>query len=200
MALSFHFDWLIPDFWTGLSEIEGPSALTFSRLIFDRQGKFDENKKIMRIGLISDTHIPWERSELPPQVIEAFQGVDLILHAGDIYAHSVLDHLEQIAPVLAALGDDDYNRPDPRVQEKHVLKLEGLTLWLIHERPYILDPNGKPDIIVFGHEHRTVLERSGEVFHINSGSPTFLNYRRGLGTVAILEINSGRAEAKIIQL
>lgn len=168
----------------------------------------------MRIGLISDTHIPWEQKELPPQVMETFQGVDLILHAGDIYAQSVLDDLERIAPVLAALGDDDYPRLDPRLQEKHILELEGLTLWLIHERPYTLlsplwqqnrmspeeDKLVKPDIIVFGHEHRTVVECSDSVLYVSSGSPTFLNYQRGLGTVGILELNSGKADVRIIQL
>lgn len=160
----------------------------------------------MRIGLITDTHIPWEQKELPPEVITAFQGVDLILHAGDIYAHSVLDQLEHIAPVLAALGDDDYVGHDPRVQEKHILNLGGLTLWLIHERPYTLrtvstqDKPASPDVIVFGHEHRTVVERSGQVLYVNSGSPTFLNYRRGLGTVGILELNAGVADVRIVQL
>ena len=172
----------------------------------------------MRIGLISDTHIPWAQKELPPQVMETFQGVDLILHAGDIYTHSVLDELERIAPVLAALGDDDYPGPDPRVQEKHILELEGQTLWLIHEGPHTPmspswlslwwqnrispeeDKYGRPDIIVSGHEHHTVVERCDGVLYINPGSPTLLNYQPGLGTVGILELNADKAEVRIIQL
>lgn len=172
----------------------------------------------MRIGLISDTHIAWEQRELPPQVIEAFQGVDLILHAGDIYAHYVLDELERIAPVLAALGDDDYPGPDPRVQTRHVLEIEGRTLWLIHEGPNVPisplwlslqrknqsfpvdDKRGKPDTIVFGHDHRTLVERCDDVLYINPGSPTLLNYRPGLGTVGILEINNGKVDVRIIHL
>ncbi len=172
----------------------------------------------MRIGLISDTHIPFERKELPPQVMETFKGVDLILHAGDIYAHSVLDELERIAPVLAALGDDDYPAPDPRVQERHILELEGHILWLIHEGPHVPisplwlalrrqnrisageDKYGKPDTIVFGHEHRVVVERCDGVLYINPGSPTLLNYQPGLGTVGILELEAGRADVHIIHL
>jgi putative phosphoesterase len=172
----------------------------------------------MRIGLVADTHIAWEQDELPPQVMETFQGVDLILHAGDIYAHHVLDELEHIAPVLAALGDDDYPTPDPRVQKEHILELEGQTLWLIHEGPHNpISPSwlplrwqnrtspeeakyGKPDIVVFGHEHRTVVERCDSVLYINPGSPTLLNYQPGLGTVGILELNSGKADVRIIQL
>jgi len=90
----------------------------------------------MRISLISDTHILHEAKALPPQVKEVFRGVDLILHAGDIYLSSVLDELEEIAPVLAARGDDDLSSVNGRVKEKHVLDFEGFSLWLIHIFPY----------------------------------------------------------------
>lgn len=172
----------------------------------------------MHIGLLSDTHIPEVEKGLPRQVMEAFKGVELILHAGDIYATSVLDDLERIAPVLAASGDDDYasTLADQRVKGKHVLKLEGQTIWLVHMRPLYLtsgkwlkgdpseqngqDKDDSPDIIVFGHEHRTVVQHSNGVLYVNSGSPTFLNYLRGLGTVGILELNSGKADVNIVQL
>jgi uncharacterized protein len=167
----------------------------------------------MRIGLVSDTHIAWENKKLSPEVTATLEGVDFILHAGDIYTHSVLDELGCIAPVLAALGDDDYPSPDPRIKEKHVLVFEGLTVWLVHERPYCLVPPGqedqisssgsglqKPDIIIFGHEHRVVVEHINGVLFINSGSPTLLNYRQGPGTIGILEIGTGRADVRIIKL
>ena len=167
----------------------------------------------MRIGLISDTHIPEVEDELPPQVMQIFQGVDLILHAGDIYATSVLDELERLAPVLASLGDDDYARGDRRVKEKHILKLEGQILWLVHMGPLYftagqwlnrnpLEPekDDSPDIIVFGHEHRTVVESADGILYISPGSPTLLNYQRGLGTIGILDIDSGEADVHILQL
>src|SRR3972149_11115317 len=90
----------------------------------------------MRIGLISDTHVPEVEKEMPARILEVFAGVDLILHAGDIYTPSVLDVLERLAPVLAALGDDDYASGDRRVKERHVLELAGQTLWLIHVGPF----------------------------------------------------------------
>jgi len=170
----------------------------------------------MRIGLLSDTHIPEVVKELPREVIKAFQGVDLILHAGDIYATSVLDNLECAAPVLAARGDDDHfsTLTDQRVKEKHVLQLEGQTLWLVHERSYSPQwwqsrwwesklssgQDVKPDIVVFGHEHRTIVQRLNDILFVNPGSPTFLHYRRGLGTVAILDIDSDEADINILQL
>ncbi|MFH0768660.1 MAG: YfcE family phosphodiesterase [Chloroflexota bacterium] len=169
----------------------------------------------MRIGLLSDTHIPEAEKELPTELMEAFRGVDLILHAGDIYLPSVLDDLECIAPVLAAMGDDDYatTRTDNRVKERHILKLEGQTLWLIHERPHPLafpprpnriapeqDKCNIPDIIVFGHEHNAVVEHLDDILFINPGSPTFLHYYRGLGTIGILDITSAKTAVRILRL
>ncbi len=97
----------------------------------------------MRIGLISDTRIPGSAKEVPPQVTRAFDGVDLILHAGGIQAARVLDWLEQIAPVKAVGriqgGQYESSTPfrlettdDPRVAEQQVLQLEGHTIGIVN--------------------------------------------------------------------
>ena len=133
-----------------------------------------------------------------------------------IYSHVVLDDLEKIAPVYAAQGDDDYPGEDKRVQERHILHLEGHTINLVHEGPpnflkasamplwwrnkISTDEYINPDIIVAGHEHRAFIETFNGMLYINSGSPTLLHYKRGLGTVAILELNSGEPHASIIHL
>ncbi|MDO8490735.1 MAG: YfcE family phosphodiesterase [Dehalococcoidia bacterium] len=166
----------------------------------------------MRIGLLADTHIPDIEQAVPDRVMDAFRDVDLILHAGDIYSRSVLDYLQRVAPVLAAKGDDDYIL-DERVKDRHVLMLEGKTVWLVHERPYSYrsgtpknghlkgsDPSEAADIIVFGHEHRTIVERQDGVLLVYPGSPTFLAYRRGPGTVALLDIEQGEARVRILEL
>ncbi|MBW2622762.1 MAG: metallophosphoesterase family protein, partial [Deltaproteobacteria bacterium] len=61
----------------------------------------------MKIGLISDTHIPEAGDSLPERVREVFSDVELILHAGDLHVLDVLDWLEQIAPVKAVRGNGD---------------------------------------------------------------------------------------------
>ena len=172
----------------------------------------------MRIGLLSDTHIAWEEKEIPRKALELFQGVDLILHAGDIYAHAALDELERIAPVYAALGDDDYESDDPRIKEKHVLDIDGVKIWLIHEGPYLewaeqwttkwwqqrSNPEdngyGRPDIIISGHEHRAFIQNSNGILCVSSGSPNLLHYRRGPGTIGMLEIKHGKPTVEIIHL
>jgi len=164
----------------------------------------------MLIGLVSDTHIPDHAKQLPDQLREAFRGVDMIFHGGDIYSVSVLNELEKIAPVLAAQGDDDtsFAASDSRVKPKHIINIDGVTIWLMHERPRSLPRVSKevpwlddpPDAVVFGHTHEAVIENRDGILHVNPGSPTFPHYNLQLGTVGLLTIESGKIEAEIIQL
>ena len=171
----------------------------------------------MRIGLLSDTHVPEAVKELPmPELREAFKGVDLIMHGGDIYYRSVLEDLSQIAPVIAALGDDDFGSTlkDDRVRDKHVLNIQGHCIWLIHERPRMFSPppplhrrtyefrnmQDIPEVVVFGHQHKTIVESYEGMLLVSPGSPTFLHYKQGLGTVGILEVNDGKVDVSIKKL
>lgn len=177
----------------------------------------------MRIGLISDTHVPEAGPELPPQVYEALRGVDLILHAGDMHIIDVLDWLEDIAPVFAARGNGDYashssiHRPgvpeDPRVKEAHVLDLEGVRVGLIHgfalpaEVPWRTQEEllamyfgGPVDVVVCGDTHEARIDMEPNLLVVNPGSPTLPGQIRALGTVGFLEIQGGKAEASLLQL
>jgi len=170
---------------------------------------------LMRIGLITDTHMPDVIDHLPPRLTDVFHGVDLILHAGDIYNLSVLDDLERIAPVLAALGDDDHYGllKDQRVKQEQMLELAGYRVWLVHEAPgsmalwrwwlervFVRRRDSRPDVIVHGHSHHARIRTVGGVLTVGSGSPTFLNYKRGPGSVAILELGPYGPRADIVRL
>jgi putative phosphoesterase len=170
----------------------------------------------MLIGLISDTHMPVDATELPPTLRRTFRDVDLILHAGDVYAASVLSELETIAPLLVSKGDDDYGDvlEDPRMKETHTLTFEGITLRLIHEfviescmnhhggptQDAVNRSETPPDIIIHGHTHKPALNHRGAFLTVTPGSATFPNYVREPGTVGLLTLTSGKAEAQIIQL
>lgn len=186
----------------------------------------------MLIGLISDTHIDYPSAALPRQVKDALRGVDLILHAGDIWIRPVLDDLETVAPVMAAWGDDDIELDlgnDSRMLDGHSLLLGGINLWLTHIKPRYglinpnemlysftfrpspenhVDPEDPPDVVVFGHTHVPSIEhykvatseKYKNVLLVNPGSATFPNYEPRLGTVALLTINSGKVETRIVPL
>jgi uncharacterized protein len=177
----------------------------------------------MRIGLISDTHIPEACEHLPRPVFEAFAGVDLVMHAGDVYVNRVLDELAQIAPVMAALGNGDEGLdghrfkldPDERVRIAHLLEIEGIRVGLAHalptpdetsdevfERAMQRHFGGIVDVLVIGHSHLEGITRFGSTLVVNPGSATLpRNLVDVPGTVAILEIAAGgHITAEIIRL
>lgn len=174
----------------------------------------------MRIGLISDTHVPEAGRQLPGQVFEVLRGVDLVLHAGDMHVIEVLDWLDRIAPTLGARGngDGDGFRPpfpdnDPRVKAAHLLFLAGLRVGLVHgfpmpgDTPWITQDalmqrsfGGRVDVIVCGDTHVPVVQTHEGVLLVNPGSPMLPRNLRGPGTIGVLTIERGRARAEIIQL
>jgi putative phosphoesterase len=134
----------------------------------------------MKLGIISDTHIPGGAPEVPAQVIKAFKGVDLILHAGNIYTSGVLDWLEEIAPVKAVgsmdgdrrehpLGFNMEGNGDPRIGKQQILDIEGHTIGLVNN----LEMRGMSDEIKPGFiESQTFRHRSlTEMVHEFFGQP-----------------------------
>ena len=166
---------------------------------------------MMRIGLITDTHLPGqirdlgELGQLPQEFLSS---VDLIMHGGDLTSPIVLDWCEQFAPVICSTGNND-PIPDPRMKEVQILETEGWTIGMIHSlegqfRP-IKDLQKlfpKPvNIMISGHTHQERLEYREGVVLINSGSITFPQHKEvRLGTVGILEIESQKLKVDIFPL
>ena len=86
-----------------------------------------------RVGVVADTHVGEWRATLPPGVLDALRGVDVVLHAGDITEASVLRELATLAPVVAVQGDHDRaaGLVLPRTQ---VVEVAGTRIGLTHGR------------------------------------------------------------------
>ncbi|MDE0036598.1 MAG: metallophosphoesterase family protein [Gammaproteobacteria bacterium] len=168
----------------------------------------------MRIGLISDTHIS-KRGELWPQVFDAFDGVDAIWHAGDVWSPVLLDELEEIAPVRVARGNGDLGQDDARLEDQCVLTFDGMTIAMLHDFPtpehrpaeLILDrarlrfPDVSPDVIVYGHTHIEAIDHVNGLLCVNPGSPTLpRNKSLRLGTIGFLNLERGAIDAELWQL
>lgn len=133
----------------------------------------------MKIGVLSDTHIPAPHPHLPAKVFELFQGVDLILHAGDITVLSLLDELRAVAPVEAVAGNMDGWAEQQQLPQKKVLQLGRFRVGLIHgkykidiQRDMIRGEFDAVDLIVYGHSHHAFFGRHGDMLFLNPGSPT----------------------------
>ncbi|HIC48550.1 MAG TPA: metallophosphoesterase, partial [Dehalococcoidia bacterium] len=165
----------------------------------------------MRIGLITDTHLPGQirdLGELGPLPQEFLSSVDLIMHGGDLTSPIVLDWCEQFAPVICSTGNND-PIPDPRMNEVQLLETDGWTIGMIHSLEGQFRPIEdlqrlfpKPvNIMISGHTHQERLEYREQVILINSGSITFPQHKEvRLGTVGILEIESGKLKVDIFPL
>lgn len=168
----------------------------------------------MRIGLISDSHIS-RRGELWPQAFDVLDGVDAILHAGDLWSPVLLDELAAIAPVWAARGNGDMHVTDARVEDTWVLDFEGVNIAMIHDFPsperasaQVLArrteqrfPGATPDVVICGHTHIDEATSVDGVLYVNPGSPTLPhNKSLRLGTIGFLHIDAGGVMAELHQL
>jgi hypothetical protein len=165
----------------------------------------------MRIGILSDTHLPnliRQLDELGPEPAAFFSSVDLILHGGDLTSPMVLDWLEQFAPILCTTGNND-PIVDARCKDVEILDVHGWRIGMVHSfrrgfRPVHELQQLFPtpvDIMIAGDTHYEVLEQRDGVVVLNSGSPTFPHHKDlRLGTVGLLEVAVESVHAEIIVL
>jgi uncharacterized protein len=159
----------------------------------------------MRVGVISDTHVPAIARFLPAAVFEVFKGVDLILHAGDILEMSVLDELSTIAPVEAVAGNMDGSEVHLNLPDKKIIPLGKFSVGLIHgkyrievQREMIRKEFDDVDLIVYGHSHTPFWGKANGVYFLNPGSPTDKRHAP-YNSVAILEAGD-ELKAEIIRI
>lgn len=84
------------------------------------------------VGLLSDTHMPLRRRALPETLAGVMQGVDLLLHAGDVGELWVLDQLSEIAPVIAVHGNDDTVDAQRELPYQQIVTVAGVRILLWH--------------------------------------------------------------------
>lgn len=162
----------------------------------------------MRIGVISDTHIPDRAICIPKEILEAFKGMDMVIHTGDFVELCVLEKLKSVCKnVKAVYGNMDHQEVKSKLHDKEIIKAGNFKIGITHGSGYpgrLIDVLGdifkddKVDIIVFGHSHSPVNEKRGNTLYFNPGSPTdkiFSPYN----SYGILEIND-KIEAKIIKI
>jgi putative phosphoesterase len=152
----------------------------------------------VEIGIISDTH-----GLVRPEVYEAFKGVDLILHAGDIGSYDVILELEPIAPVKAVAGNVDTDLLN-RFEEKTSFQLANRAIHLQHIPPDIPERDKLADclvseVFIFGHSHQPMNNQVGTALYFNPGSAGPRRFKLPI-TVGRISFNADNVRAKIISL
>lgn len=165
------------------------------------------NKKV-RIGVISDTHIPDRATRIPQKILEDFKKADMVIHAGDLVNMSALEQLKEVcSKVYAVYGNMDPYDLRKVLPEKEIIQVGKFRIGIMHGfgipsgLPELLKRLFKDDpvnVIVFGHSHAPMNEKIGETLFFNPGSATdtiFAPYN----SYGIIEIND-KINAKIIKL
>ena len=166
-------------------------------------------KSVKTVGLISDTHVPAKAKAIPKAVFKVFENVDYIVHAGDLVELSVIDELEQLAPVLAVHGNMDGPQVSGALPILNSLKVMDWKIGVTHD-PGTLNGMSKMreitkqnlfNVLVFGHTHTSSIKWEGKTLYINPGSPTspepsFLSKP----TVGLLKITKDSITPEIVQI
>lgn len=150
----------------------------------------------MRIGLIADTH-----NLLRPEALAALQGVDHLIHAGDIGGPSILAELERIAPLSVVRGNNDQAAWAEAIPENLTLRFGNISVHVLHDlKQLAIDPKAAGiDVVIAGHSHKPLHEVRDGVLYLNPGSAGPRRFKLPVG-VGILHIEDDRPRAELITL
>jgi putative phosphoesterase len=161
------------------------------------------------VGLISDTHIPARARNIPREVFKVFENVDFIAHAGDLVQLSVIDELEQLAPVLAVYGNMDGPEVSGALPKLTSFKVFDWKIGVMHDPGALfgmakmreIAKKNEFNVLAYGHTHNSSIKWEENTLFINPGSPTnpippFI----AKPTVALLRITKEKITPEIIQI
>jgi uncharacterized protein len=148
------------------------------------------------VGVISDTH-----GLLRPEAIAALQGVDLIVHAGDIGSAEILDALRRIAPVVAVRGNNDRDAWAASLPEIARTEIGATRIWVVHDLKELADDPARAGVgvVISGHSHTPRIERRDGLLLLNPGSAGPRRFSLPVA-VARLRLAPAGPRAEIVEL
>jgi hypothetical protein len=162
----------------------------------------------MRIGVISDTHIPERAKAIPQKILNDFKAVDMVIHVGDLVEPDVLEQLRSSCKdVRAVWGNMDPQELRSILPQKEIIKAGKYRIGVMHgygNPAHLLGnlkeefKNDNVNLVIFGHSHQPFNEKKDNVRYFNPGSATddiFAPYK----SYGIIEIND-EITAKIIKI
>jgi uncharacterized protein len=157
--------------------------------------KFMASERLV-IGVISDTH-----GLLRPEAVDALQGSERILHAGDVGVPEILKSLSEIAPVTAIRGNVD-TAPWARIfPATEVVEIGGISIYMLHDLAQL---DLKPEAagfrtVIYGHSHQPKIHEKNGVLYFNPGSAGPRRFHLPV-SVGRLTIGSETVRAELVKL
>jgi uncharacterized protein len=148
-----------------------------------------------RVGVLSDTH-----GLLRPEVLKQLQGVDLIIHAGDVGSDTIIPELQKIAPVYAVRGNVDNGAWAYKFPLSNALEVEQVFIYIYHGHlePDV-DPRKNFQVVISGHTHVPKLEQRGDSLYLNPGSAGHKRFSFPV-SMAHLQVDGKKVTAKLVTL
>ena len=144
---------------------------------------------VFRAGVLSDTH-----GLLRPEVIRHLEGCGCIIHAGDFCGERILEQLEDIAPVFAVRGNNDWGWGE-RLPRELRFEAGGVRFLMIHDRAQLPRFLGEAQVVVFGHSHKYYEDRFQGRLWLNPGSCGARRFHQEI-TFCELTADNGRFSAE----
>ncbi len=148
------------------------------------------------VGLISDTH-----GIMRPEALQALQGSDVLIHAGDVGKPEVLEQLRRIAPTFAVRGNVDTAPWAASLPMNEVVEVGEVSIYVLHELAQLdLDSRAAGfAAVVFGHSHKPEAEQRHGVWYVNPGSAGPRRFTLPL-SVARIRVTGRELQHEIIEL
>lgn len=148
------------------------------------------------LGIISDTH-----GLMRSEAINALEGVEMIIHAGDIGTPDVLAALRAIAPVVAVRGNNDKGEWAHALPESEVVEVGDIALYVLHDvKALDLDPVAAGfQAVISGHSHQPAIANRQGVLFLNPGSAGPRRFKLPI-SVARLIIHGDTLDAQLVEL
>lgn len=163
---------------------------------------------MIKIVVLSDTHIPERAADLPKKVYEDLKSADFVLHAGDITSVNFYKKLQKAVTCLKAVsGNMDEIDLKKMLPLRESIKVDKFKIGLIHGwgGPFDIQDlvhkeflQEKPNIIVFGHSHQPLNMNKNGILFFNPGSPTDKIFSQ-INSYGIITIND-KIEARIVNI
>jgi uncharacterized protein len=160
-----------------------------------------------RIAIISDTHMPRGHRQLPDACVAELRAAELIIHAGDLSAVTVLSELRRYGETVAVHGNVDEWDVVQALPGTAVVEFHRQRIAIVHDAGAAqgrLDRLRRrfPDVdaVVFGHSHLPLHEVGRDGFQIfNPGSPTERR-RAPRHTMGVASVESGKLSFSLLAL
>lgn len=156
----------------------------------------------MLVAVVSDTH----RSDSCVKSIKTLiKDADILIHLGDNVEDAEELEREFKGEVYIVAGNCDFSRKYPK---DRLIDIEGKKIFMTHGDLYAVKMGlnsiyykGREieaDIVLFGHTHQAMIERTNELILMNPGSPSLP--RLSKKSIGFISIDDGEAEVYLKEI